>query len=394
MLLVVLGVGVFLIFLSRERESDLTLPAPTGPISVGRSVYDWVDEHATDPVGPPGARRELLVWMWYPAAITPSTAMDSYWPSSLPSPANPGGDGFFSRAFELISHNTARVHGDSYRDPAISSAEPLYPVVILRGGASAPVIDYSSLAEDLASYGYVVVGLDAPYRTSKVVFPDGRIISRAPENNLELVSGEALNHMALRLMSAWTADIAFALDRLQQWSAPRSRGNFAGHLDMDRIGVFGHSFGGAQAAQFCSQDSRCKAGIDIDGAVFGSVIQTGMHKPFFFLMEGQGDSASDAEVQQVVADIQSVYDRLPPETRMRLFIQGANHFTFSDANALLKSRILLRALQRVKVLRLDGRRQLAITAYCVRTFFEAHLKGTGGKPIQIRSPLYPEIQVQ
>jgi len=48
------------------------------------------------------------------------------------------------------------------------------------------VLAYSTLAEDLASHGYVVVGFDAPYRTGVVVFPDGRVIRETPENNPEL----------------------------------------------------------------------------------------------------------------------------------------------------------------------------------------------------------------
>jgi len=44
-------------------------------------------------------------------------------------------------------------------------------------------------------------------------------------------------------------------------------------------------------------------------------------------------------------------------------------------------------------LRLDGRHELAITAYCVHTFFDAYLAEDNVSPLQISSPLYPEIQV-
>ena len=76
--------------------------------------------------------------------------------------------------------------------------------------------NYSTLAEDLASHGYVVVGFDAPYRTGRVVFPDGRVIGRTPENNPELYSGEELERAGNKLLAAWTADIAFVLDRLER----------------------------------------------------------------------------------------------------------------------------------------------------------------------------------
>jgi predicted dienelactone hydrolase len=266
-------------------------------------------------------------------------------------------------------------------------------VVIIRAGASLEVANYSTLAEDLASHGYVVVGLDAPYRTFNVVFPDGRVIARTQENNLELVSGEELTRRASKLLAAWTADIAFVLDRLEWLNASDPSAKFTGRLDMTRVGVFGHSFGGAQAAQFCHEDSRCKAGIDIDGALFGSVIQDGIDKPFLFLLSGNGDFSSDAEIRRFQADIQSVYNRLPADGRLRVVIRGANHFTFNDDGALLKSRVIRGLFRVFGKLGIGGRRQLAVTAYCVRSFFDAHLKGAGVSRLEISSPLYPEIQV-
>jgi hypothetical protein len=44
------------------------------------------------------------------------------------------------------------------------------------------------------------------------------------------------------------------------------------------------------------------------------------------------------------------------------------------------------------VVGIDGRRQLAVTAYCIHTFFETFLKGENALPLQISSPLYPEIR--
>ncbi len=278
----------------------------------------------------------------------------------------------------------------------MSPQQRSYPVVIMRAGASLEVWNYSALAEDLASHGYVVVGFDAPYRTGVVVFPDGRVMRRTPENNPELCEDQEQAQQARcvnKVLTAWIADIAFVLDRLEQLNTSDASSRFEGRLDMTRVGVFGHSFGGAQAAQFCSQDSRCKAGIDVDGSLHGNVIQAGIHKPFMFLLSGQGDFSSDAEIRQIQADIQSVYDRLPADGRLRISIRGANHFLFSDDGALLKSHIVLRTLRMLGMLGIDGRRQLAVTEYCLRSFFDAHLKGASVSRLNISSPLYPEIEV-
>lgn len=58
-------------------------------------------------------------------------------------------------------------------------------------------------------------------------------------------------------------------------------------------------------------------------------------------------------------------------------IDGANHFTFSDDGALWKSAVVRWVLRRIGMLGIDGCRQLALTAYCIHSFFDAHLKTSG-----------------
>src|SRR5260370_17862372 len=130
---------------------------------------------------------------------------------------------------------------------------------MMGAGDAFEVWNDSTLAEDLASHGYVVVGLDAPYRSFTVVFPDGRVMRGIPENNPELClesTGQERDRCANRLLTVWTADMSFVLDRLEQMNASDASGKFTVRLDMTRIGAFGHSFGGAAAARFCHSDSR------------------------------------------------------------------------------------------------------------------------------------------
>ena len=385
------GFGALLGALWLERRTELTLPPPTGSFAVGRAIYDWTDDARLDTLAPvPGTKRELLVWIWYPSAAGQSVAMDDYVPAQMREAAGPKGG-----LLRLLTRDLSKVHAHSFRNSDVSPQQRSYPVVIMRAGASLEVRNYSTLAEDLASHGYVVVGFDAPYRTFTVVFPDGRVMRRIPENNPELClekTGQERDRCANRLLSAWTADTAFVLDRLERLNTSDASGKFTGRLDMTRIGVFGHSFGGAAAALFCHEDSRCKAGIDVDGAPHGSVIQAGIDRPFMFLLSDHSHE-SDPEGSQIGANIQSIYDRLPPNGRAFIAIRGANHFLFSDDGALLKSHIVLRTLHMLGILGIDGRRQLAVTAYCLRSFFDAYLKGAGSSRLKISSPLYPEIQV-
>ena len=394
----IVAVGALLGALWLERGSELTLPAPTGPCAVGRTIYDWRDDAGVDTLAPaPGTKRELLVWIWYPSAAGPSAAIDDYVPAWMRAAraavGPPGLLGFLTR-------DLSKVHGHSARDAGVSPRPRPFPVVVMRAGASAFVVSYSTLAEDLASHGYVVVGFDAPYRTFAVAFPDGRVMSRTPENNPELCAEQPparQDGCVSKLLTAWTADVGFVLDRLERLNASGSGSGaeLAGRLDMTRVGVFGHSFGGATALQFCHDDPRCRAGIDVDGQPFGSVVQDGLRQPFMFLMSDHGDLsdlAHDPADRRIWAKIEAIHERQPPDGRLLVAIRGANHFLFSDDGALLKSHLVLRALRMIGVLGIDGRRQLAVTAYCVHRFFDAYLDGTSGRPLDLRSPLYPEIR--
>jgi len=392
-LLGILGIGALFGFLWREHRSDVTLPTPTGSFAVGRAIQDWTDPVALDTLAPvPGTKRELLVWIWYPSSPGQSAVVDDYLPARLRPKADTSDH---ANIWTLLTRDVSNVRGHSVPDPDVSPRQRSYPVVIVRAGASSGVLNYSTLAEDLASHGYVVVGFDAPYRTGRVVFPDGRTMGRTEQNNPETCVVPVRNEMeqcVSRVLTAWTGDIAFVLDRLAQLNASDSSGKFTGRLDMARVGVFGHSLGGAVAAQFCHEDSRCKAGIDIDGAPHGSVIQAGLRQPFMFLLSDHGDASDSASIQ-ILSDIQSIYDRIPPDRRLRVKIRGAFHYMFSDDGAVMKSSAVRGLLRVFGKLGMSGRRQLAVTAYCVRTFFDAYLKEEGGSRASIASPLYPEIQV-
>lgn len=391
--LALLGLLALLASLWLEHRSEVTLPKPTGFFPVGRTLYDWVDDQTLDPLAPAKAKRELLVWVWYPAAAEASSRKIAEY---VPDATRKAVERDRSPLLNLLTRDISKVHTQSLLDADVSPPQRSYPVVIMRAGASLEVWNYSTLAEDLASHGYVVVGIDAPYRAFVVAFPDGRVIRRLPENNPELCIGrprEEQSRCVNRFLTAWTADIGYVLDRLGQLNASDPSRRFTGRLDMTRVGIFGHSFGGAQAAQFCSQDPRCKAGIDVDGSLHGSVIQSGIPTPFMFLGSGEGDFSSSAEVREVEFDIKSVYDRLPANGRLRVSIRGANHFTFSDDGALLRSYAFRWVLRRLGKLGIDGPRQLAVTSYCIRSFFDAYLKYGNTSQPRISSSLYPEIQV-
>ena len=384
----VVGLTMLLALLWREHKTEVTLPAPAGHFAVGRATYAWVNNARTDELAPSsGAKREVVVWIWYPSAAATSGAPVEYlpapWRSALAQHSGVLMSQFFTRDLSLV-----RAHSTS--DPEVSPERHSYPVVIMRAGGGALTTDFTTLAEDLASHGYIVVGFDAPYRTFVVVLPGNRVVIRPPTNDPENLQADQANRLINRLLPMWTSDTAFVVTQLGHLNAADPSDKFTGRLDMQRLGMFGHSFGGATALQFCHDDPRCKAGIDMDGAPFGSVVQEGLKQPFMFIFSDHSRELSDPASRQILADIQSIYGRLP-SGRLLITIRRANHFSFSD-QMLLKSHYVIGLLRIFGFGGLDGRRGLAITAEYVRTFFDVYLKDAPIALLNKPSQLYPEVQ--
>jgi len=385
---VVVGLAMLLALLRWEHKTEITLPAPTGHFAVGRTTFAWVNNAQTDELAPSSeAKREVVVWMWYPSAAAPSATPVEY----LPAPWRLA-EAQYSGALmsQFLTRDLSLVRAHSTSDPEVSPEQRSYPVVIMRAGAGALTIDFTTLAEDLASHGYIVVGFDAPYRTFVVVLPDNRVVIRPPSNDPEGLPADQANRLINSLLTMWTSDTNFVVSQLQRLNAADPSGKFTGRLDMQRLGMFGHSFGGAQALQFCHDDHRCKAGIDIDGAPYGSVVQDGLQQPFMFILSDHSHDLPDSASGQIHANFQSIYDRLP-NGRLFITIRGANHFSFSD-QMLLKSHFVIRLLRLLGVGRLDGRRGLAITADYVHSFFDVYLKDAPATSLNKPFQLYPEVQ--
>ena len=381
---------ILIVTLLIEDGRDASLPRPSGRFAVGRVIEDWVDPAAVDPLAPvPGTPREVLVWVWYPAATPSMAPIDEYLPRALRPRPDPSDR---RNPWTYLTRDPSLVRGYSRRDAPVAPEGP-FPIVLMRAGASAGVRNYSSLSEDLASHGFVVVGFDAPYRTGLVTFPDGREVARRPENNPEAClgrSGADRERCVGPLIDAWVSDMQFVLDRLTALNASSTPGRFAGRLDVSRVGTFGHSLGGAAVAEFCRRDLRCRAGADIDGALHGPVIRDGLRQPFMLLLSDHS-AEKGTDTDQITADIQSFYEHLPTESRLWLDMPGSFHFMFSDDGVVMKSAAVRAALHVLGRLRIDARRQLAATSYCLQAFFTAHLKGAIGARAAIPSPLAPEV---
>jgi hypothetical protein len=78
----VAGVTVLLTALAVDHRGWTVLPTPTGHCKVGRVTYVWTDEARVNPYAPlAGTKQDLAVWIWYPAASTPSAKPSAYLPA-------------------------------------------------------------------------------------------------------------------------------------------------------------------------------------------------------------------------------------------------------------------------------------------------------------------------
>lgn len=389
-LLAIVGIAVLLGSMWLDHTMETMLPTPTGPFAVGRTTYVWTDAAQAELMAPqPGTKRELFAWIWYPAALRqPWQTTAAYLPTPWRTAVERQRGTLINK---FLTRDLSRIRTHSIQDAELSPQQHSYPVVLMRAGLAGLVTGLTCLAEDLASHGYVVVGFDTPYRSSVVVFPDGRVIARAPQDNADLYSGPQQEQLAIKLIQAWSADTSFALDELERLNTSDPSGRFLDRLDMQRVGMFGFSLGGATTLQFCHDDSRCKAGIDVDGAPIGSVVGKGVTQPLMFLMEDMSKCDADAECRQIEGNIRSIYDRLPSDRRYQIMIRGANHFGFSDDGAMLKSPLVMRVLHTLGIMPIEGRRQIAVTEHYISAFFDVYLKGASASELKSQ-PEYPEVE--
>jgi hypothetical protein len=363
-----------------QHNRSVTLPALTGHYAVGRVLAEWTDVSRPETLGPStGHNRELAVWIWYPADPTPGASPAPYLPKAWAN-ARDHTRGLGSILFQ----STDSIHAHAFADAPVSGEEAIYPVLIFEPGLGPTVSDYTTLLEDLASHGYIIIGVNPTYSASAVVLGDGRVVEQSTNGNIpDNASVSETKQIAGQLVQIWAEDMRFAMDQAQRLNAdPQSL--LAGRMDLTRIGVFGHSFGGAAAAEVCHLDIRCQAGADLDGYPYGDVVQTGLQQPFLFVWSAGNDS-NDAHYQQAVQDINAIYTRL--ETGYQVTIRGARHFNFTDYAVEFSPVLKLLGLLGP----IDGERGLQISRAYVLAFFDTTLKDAAPSELQGLSADFPEV---
>src|SRR5262249_10364709 len=145
---------------------------------------------------------------------------------------------------------------------------------------------YTSLGEDLASHGYLIVAIDHPYDDLAVRVADGRVIKQVEPPH----EGAARLRFQRERVRVRAQDMQFVLDQLTQLNAGTIDSPFRERLDLQHVGAFGHSVGGMTAGEACMKDTRFVAGANMDGAVRMMPLSPddggyGPKQPFLFLQK-------------------------------------------------------------------------------------------------------------
>jgi predicted dienelactone hydrolase len=264
------------------------------------------------------------------------------------------------------------VRTDAVRDARPAGRPHSLPLVVLSPGHSKPRATLTSLAEDLASHGYVVAVVDHTYENVAQTFPDGRVTTCV---TCEMAKDETVWRT---LNQGRATDVSFVLDRLTgshpAWSGARL-------IDQSRMVMGGHSAGGAASIPALVADPRLTAGFDIDGSTYDDLPEGGLSKPFLFLgrenqyTPGTGDAAATWE---------NSWAGMTGWKRW-LLVAGAEHVSFTDVGILLDQVGIDYGGE------IAADRAQSLTRTYVRAFLDLHLRGKPQPLLDEPSPRYPEV---
>jgi predicted dienelactone hydrolase len=340
----------------------VSLPTPSGKLPVGLDRFELVDHSRTDPWVRAGKPRRLMISVWYPALPTPGR----------PAPYLTEAEAVALLDFRQLPLDPKAVAGvrgvAKVSTPVRPTLEP-YPLVVLSPGFTLPIATMSSLAQDLASKGYVVAGIDHAYESSGTEFPDGTVTNCVACDVAE----------PAQIPPVRAADVSFVLDKLV---GPRPVWRGSRWIDARRLGMAGHSIGGNSAADAMRTDSRIDAGVNLDGTFFTPLPPTGLRRPFLLV----GAPGTHTPGDEVDTSWDNGWNLLTGWRRW-FVVPGTGHLSFTDFAPLAKRF----GVPADPTAPLDGDRTDAVTRALVTGFFDHHLRGLPVAAILAGDdPQYPE----
>ena len=285
-------VSILALSISAKTQKDSShsalpkLPQPSGTFGVGRVGFDWIDPNrAADMAEDRGPHSELMIYVWYPTEATGKEVRGVLLPGAKEIDSTMGvSDSLKAKLFggnwPLVVAGGITSHAAD--NAPIAKSPKTFPVVLFSPGAFGTSFQYSSAIEDLVSHGYMVAAIEHTSEVFAVVFLDGKVhvysAARIPKQAIPSPGSTKEEYEAK--LEEWyrhnvdvrAADISFVLDKLIELN--RNAGSqFSRRLDLDHVGVVGHSRGGWSAIVACRRDERLKACVNEDGNAGGQGLQ-------------------------------------------------------------------------------------------------------------------------
>ncbi len=236
-----------IVFSVTGQVSTKELLSPTGSFKIGTTVFEWVDStRYLDKKTYGNLRRKIVAQLWYPTLNVEGLSKSKY--------AN------FSSAHQNIQTN-------SYLNAKLSVESKGAPLIIIVPGRGTPKYYYTTLIEDLASNGFIVLALDMPfigsarYRNGLIIKPS----SKFSPGKLMRGPYERVDEFFKEPTEIGFYDLQFAMRKLKWINLHDPNKRFNNKLDFKKIGIFGHSLGGRIAGEFTANNKNVKAYLAMEG---------------------------------------------------------------------------------------------------------------------------------
>ncbi|KAI2629181.1 Alpha/Beta hydrolase protein [Hypomontagnella submonticulosa] len=304
------------------RGAVFNIPATTGPFAVGTTILEVIDHSRRDPLAPTPQPRDLSVSLFYPTSVRSHNA------TSYP-------NGRECQPALQLSSAVAAAYESSFGIPngtlhnIITQAclgaplsHPHQPLLFFTPGLGSSRELYSDTLIEIASYGWNVVSIDHPYETNVVQYPDGRAVYGLPMNGSE---PQTIENIEIR-----AADLISVLNALSNSTITKKIPGYPGHgefgFNLRKVGVFGHSLGGATALRAMINDTRFAVGTNLDGSFWGPEQYIGTDAPFMVLTAQSHNRRNDTSWAITWPNLRGF--------KREYTISGAEHNTFTDATLL------------------------------------------------------------
>ncbi len=358
------------------------IPTPGGPYQIGTRIYELTDESRQELYSGKDEARRYQIQIWYPSSINTTDERAQWMPrADIYAPA------ISADILELPSFfldHLALVNIPAYKESTVESTNDGYPVVLFSHGWNGFDAQNTGQALELASHGYVVVGMQHTYGAVVTVFDDGTIAKNNPAALPSGLPDDEYGIAAQLLGNQWAGDLGYALDFITNENS-NADSPFYNSLDLSRVGVYGHSTGGGAAIQFCGTNSRCKALLGQDPfmrPVSNSIQENGIAQPSFFMFS----QVWHDEINSRNNELFKPFYENSTDPHGAVYIEGTAHYDFTDLPLLspLAPQLGLKGP-------INGRRVTVIVNDYLLSFFDMALKGQA-TDLFLNSGLYPEIK--